>query len=161
MTTAKPDPEAQYKTLVVLWAALLMSQVMFVVLVFLTRPKLFQFDLTQPFLGDGSTKSGSTAAMIVGFAVAAITAVAFSFAFRRRLNERAVAEQNTAHVQTGLIIALALCEASSLFGLALAFAFDYQYFFLWIALGILGMIFHFPKRTELHAANYKSQNRER
>jgi hypothetical protein len=58
-------------------------------------------------------------------------------------------------VQTGLIIAVALCEASSLFGLTLAFAFDYQYFFLWIILGILGIALHFPRRSELHAASYK------
>lgn len=151
----RPTTESQYKTLIVIWASLLMSQVMFVVLVFLTRPKLFQFDFSKPLLGDGSTSSGSTSALIIGFAIAAITAVAFSFAFRRRLNDRAVAEQNTAHVQTGLIIALALCEASSLFGLALAFAFDYQYFFVWMILGIVGMILHFPKRDELHAASYK------
>ena len=150
------DIEAQYKTLLVLWAALLMSQLTFIVLAFLTRPKLFQFDFTRPIFGNGTGDSGSTPAMIIGFAVAAVTAVLFSFAFRRRLNERAVAERSTAQVQTGLVIALALCEASSLFGLALAIAFDYQYFFLWFALGILGMLLHFPKRDELHAASYKS-----
>jgi hypothetical protein len=144
-----PDVEAQYSTMLMIWASLLTSQFLFLLLVFLTRPKLFQFDFTQPFLAPSS-------AMIIGFAVAAVTAVLLSFAFKRRLNERAVAEQNAAHVQTGLIIALALCEASSLFGLALAFAFEYQYFFLWIALGILGMVLHFPKRDHLHVASYKS-----
>ncbi len=161
MQTPKPGTpsiEARYKSLLILWAALLMSQLMFLVLIFFTRPKLFQFDFTRSILGEGPGDSGSTPAMIIGFGVAAVTAVLFSFAFRRRLNERAIAAQDTALVQTGLIIALALCEASSLFGLALAFAFDYQYFFLWFALGILGMVLHFPKRDELHAA---SQNRER
>jgi hypothetical protein len=37
----------------------------------------------------------------------------------------------------------------------MAFAFSYQYFFLWFALGILGMILHFPKRDNLIAAAYK------
>jgi F0F1-type ATP synthase membrane subunit c/vacuolar-type H+-ATPase subunit K len=155
-----PNVEARYKTLLVLWVAMLMSQLMFIVLVFFTRPKLFQFDLTRSLLGERDGDSGSTPAMIIGFALAAVTAVLLSFAFRRRLNERAVAEQKPDQVQTGLIIALALCEASSLFGLALAFAFDYQYFFLWFVLGILGMVFHFPKRDELHAASFKGQNRE-
>jgi hypothetical protein len=48
-----------------------------------------------------------------------------------------------------------LCEAISLLGVALAFAFSYQYFFLWFALGILGTILHFPKRDNLVAASYK------
>jgi hypothetical protein len=155
MQNQKPNVEVQYKTLLIIWAALIMSQLLFLLLVFLTRPKLFQFDFTQPILGESSTKTGSSGALIIGFAIAAVTAVLFSFAFRRRLNERAVATQDTAQVQSGLIIALALCEASSLFGLTLAFAFEYQYFFLWIALGILGMVLHFPKRDELHAASYK------
>ncbi len=158
MQNRKPSIEAQYKTLLVLWAALLMSQLMFIVLVVFTRPTLFQFDFSQPILGSGTGDSGITPAMIAAFALAAITSVILSFAFRRRLNERGVAEQNTAHIQTGLIIALALCEASSLFGLALAFAFDYQYFFLWFILGILGMVLHFPKRDDLHAASYKAKN---
>jgi uncharacterized protein YacL len=147
-----PNIEARYKTMLVLWAALLMSQVIFVLIVFITRPKLFQFGFTQPALGERSG-TGSTGALIIGFAAAAVTSVILSFAFRRRLNERAVAAQDTGLVQSGLIIALALCEASSLFGLALAFAFEYQYFFLWIALGILGMALHFPKRDELYAAS--------
>jgi len=123
-----------------------MSQAVFVAIVVITRPGLFNFEFTQPFLGDGARDSGLTSAMIVGFAAAAVTAVLFSFAFKRRLNERAVESQEPALVQTGLIIALALCEISSLFGLALAFAFDYQYFFLWIALGAAGIALHFPRR---------------
>lgn len=154
MQNKEQDIETKYKTLVVLWAAMIVSQLLFVLVIFFTRPKLFQLDLGQPLLGDGD--HGSTGAVVIGFAVAAITAVAFSFAFRRRLNERAVAEQSPANVQSGFIIALAFSEAASLFGLALAFAFDYQYFFLWIILGIAAIILHFPKRTEFHAASYQN-----
>ena len=128
---------------------------MFLLLIFFVRRNLFQFDFSRPILGESGGKTGSTSALIVGCAVAAVMAVVLSFPFRRRLNERAVAEQDPAHVQTGLVIALALCEASSLFGLALAFAFEYQYFFVWFALGILGMVLHFPRRADLHAAGYK------
>jgi F0F1-type ATP synthase membrane subunit c/vacuolar-type H+-ATPase subunit K len=148
MEDQKPSVEAQYKSMLTIWAGLLMSQLMFVLIIFLTRPKLFTFDFSQPIIGNSG-------AMIVGFAVAAVTAVLFSFAFRKRLNERAVEAQDTGQVQSGLIIGLALCEASSLFGVTLAFAFDYQYFFLWIGLGVIAMLLHFPKRDELHAASYK------
>ena len=146
--------EAQYNTMIVIWASLLMSQVLFVVLVYLTRPQLFRFDLSQPLLGGSRQGTGSTGALIIGFGVAALLSVGFSFAFKKRLNERAVAAQDPAQVQSGLVIALALCEASSLFGLALAFAFDYSYFYLWIALGLLGMLLHFPRRNDLHAASF-------
>lgn len=144
----KPNLVAQYQTLVIIWAALLFSQVLFLVMLFFTKPKLFRLDFSQSPLEP-------SAPMIFGFAVAAVTCVALSFAFKRRLFERAVAEQNPAQVQSGLVIALALCEASSLFGLVLAFAFDYPYFFLWFALGIVASLLHFPKQTDLLAAGYK------
>lgn len=141
--------------MVVIWAALLMSQVLFLVLVFFTRPELFRFRFTQPILGDSGPAVGSSPAIVLGFIVGAVTAVLFSFAFKKRLYDRAIEEQNPAHAQTGLVIALALCEASTLFGLTLAFAFDYQYFFLWIGLAIVAMIAHFPKRDVLHAASIR------
>lgn len=156
-----PSVNVRHKTQIVIWAAILMSQAVFVAIVFITRPGLFRFEFTQPLLGDGARDSGLTSAMVIGFAAAAVTAVLFSFAFKRRLNERAVESQEPTQVQAGLIIALALCEAASLFGLALAIAFDYQYFFLWIALGVAATALHFPRRDHLLAASYQGQNRER
>ena len=146
----KPNLVAQYQTLLIVWAALLSTQVLFVVMLFLVKPNLFRFD----FLRSPLEPSGT---MILGFAVAAVTCVALSFAFKRRLYERAVEAQDPAQVRSGLIIALALCEASSLFGLVLAFAFDYPYFFLWFILGIAGMLLHFPKQTDMLAAGYKQK----
>ncbi|HLA94633.1 MAG TPA: hypothetical protein VK612_02845, partial [Pyrinomonadaceae bacterium] len=144
----KPNLVAQYQTLVIIWAALLMSQFMFILIIFITKRELFNFDFSQPLMGQSSP-------MILGFGVAAVTCVIFSFAFKKRFFERAVHEQDTALIQSGFIIACALCEASSLFGLALAFAFDYQYFFLWSALGIIGTLLHFPRQNDLLAAGYK------
>ena len=146
----KPNLVAHYQILLIIWVSLLVSQLLFIAIVVLTKPNLFRFDLSQNPL----EPSG---AMILGFAAAAVTCVVLSFAFKRRLYERAVEAQDPAQVQSGLIIAVALCEASSLFGLVLAFAFDYPYFFLWFALGIIGMVLHFPKKNDLLAAGYKQK----
>ena len=148
MQNENPKITGQHQTMVVIWAALLMSQVMFIVIIFFTRPQLFTLDFSQHFFGNSM-------AQILGFAIAAITVVILSFAFRKKFNERAVEAQSPELLQQGLIIACALCEASSLFGLALAFAFDYQYFFLWFALGLTGILLHYPKKDALLAATYK------
>ena len=148
MNEPKPNLVAQYQSLVVIWAAILTSQIMFLVVLFVTKKELFEFRFDQPFTG----QSGS---MILGFAVVALTCVGFSFAFKRRFFERAVEQQEPNLIQTGTITALALCEASSLIGLCLAFAFDYQYFFAWFILGIAGILFHFPRQNDLLAAGYK------
>lgn len=148
MNEPEPNLVEQYQTQVVIWAAILISQAMLIVVLFFTKKELFEFRFDQPV-------SGQSGAMILGFAVVALTCVGFSFAFKRRFLERAVEQQESKLVQTGLIIALALCEASSLIGMSLAFAFDYPYFFAWFILGITGTLLHFPRQNDLLAAGYK------
>ncbi|MDI1242457.1 MAG: hypothetical protein PSX80_11095 [bacterium] len=148
MNEPKPNLVAQYQTLVVLWAAILMSQLMLLLVLFFTKKELFEFRFDQPI-------GGQSGAMILGFAVTAITCVGFSFAFKRRFFERAIEQQEPKLVQSGQIIAIALCEAASLIGMSLAFAFDYQYFFAWFILGIAGTLLHFPRQSNLLAAGYK------
>jgi hypothetical protein len=48
-----------------------------------------------------------------------------------------------------------MCEAATLFGLVTAFVEDYLYFFIFFALGIVGILLHFPKRDDLMAAGFK------
>jgi len=148
MQNESPKIDAQYQTMLIVWAGLLVSQFLFLLLVFLIKPELISFDFTQPLLGEN--------AIVVGiFALLALSAVAASFFLRKRDVERGIAEQKVEHVQTGLVLGCALCEISSLLGLMLAFAFDYQYFFLWMGLGIFGTLLHIPKKSNIIAASYK------
>lgn len=137
--------EAEYKTNVMTWALFLASQIMFAVVIFFVNPELYKFEFSKPFLEP-------SIATIGGFALSAVLAVVFSFAFRRRLEERAIDQREPDLVRNGLIIALAFCEASTLFGVALAIGFEHQYFFLWIILAITAIVFHFPRRTAIAAA---------
>ena len=148
MQNENAEVSGQYQTMLIVWAGLLVSQFLFLLLVLLIKPELFSFDLTQPLLGDNAIVTGI-------FALVALTAVAASFFLRKQNVEKAIAEQKVEHVQTGMIMGCALCEASSLLGLMLAFAFDYQYFFLWMALGILGTLLHIPKKSDIIAAGYR------
>ena len=140
--------EQNYKTLVIIWFALLVSQILLLVVVFFAKPEIFRFDFSKPFLG-------KNAVLVIAFAFLAITNLAVSFVMKRRSFQQAVEKQQIAYVQTGLIIAYAFCEAISLLGMVLAFAFSYQYFFVWFALGILGIILHFPRRSDVIAASYR------
>ncbi len=140
--------EQSYKTLAVIWFALLMSQMMFLVVIFFAKPEVFKFDVTKPLFGEN-------APILLVFVVLALTNFVLSFVMKKRSYEQAIAEQKIAFVQTGLILAYAFCEAISLLGVILVFAFSYQYFFLWFGLGILGIILHFPRRENLIAASYK------
>lgn len=140
--------EGQYRILSIIWFALFASQTMFVVIIFLAKPEAFQFDFSKSPLGENTL-------MTIMFAVLAISNLGLSLVFKRKYISQAITEHNPALVQTAMILGCALCESISLFGMVLAFAFSYQYFFLWFALGIAATILHFPKRENLIAASFK------
>ncbi len=135
----------KYGTLVGVWGALLSSQIVFLLIVYAARPELLDFDLSEPLLGKHQI-------ITVLFAIAAVVVFVLSFVLRNQHIRRSVLDKDAGCVQTGLVLGGALSEISSLLGLVLAFVFDYQYFFLWIALGSLGILFHFPRKGNLDAA---------
>lgn len=144
--------EQSYKTLLIIWTALLFSQLMFVVLIWFVKPELFKFDFSQPLLGDN--------AMIVGlFAMLSVSDIVISLILRKKTLERSVAEQSIPLVQTAMVIGCALCEAISLFGVLLAFIFSYQYFFIFSIVGAIGVMLHYPRRDDVHAASYRKDQR--
>lgn len=143
------NPNAQYQTLAVIWGALLVSQFMLLGMIFFTKPELFKFDFSKPLLG------GENTIIIIVLAILGISTFLMSFVMSKKILAQAIQEQKTALVQSSMIIGAALCEATTLFGVVVAFIADYHYFFAWFALGILGIILHFPKRDNLFAASYK------
>jgi len=149
MKTPVSNVKVKYETLVIIWAALLASQLMFLAVVYLAKPELFVFDFSQPLLG-------KHAIITVIFAVAAVVVFVLSFLLRDQHMRRAVIDRDAGCVQTGLVLGCTLSEISSVLGVVLAFVFDYHYFFFWIAVGMLGVLSHFPRRGNLLAAGYKS-----
>lgn len=148
MKNSISNAKVKYETLVIIWGALLVSQVMFLAVVYFVKQELITFDFSQPYLGKHPI-------VIVLFAAAAIAVFVLSFVLRNQHIRRAVTDGDAGCVQTGLVLGCALSELCSLLGVVLAFVFDYPYFYFWIALGILGVLFHFPRRESLHAASFK------
>ena len=79
---------------------------------------------------------------------------ALSFVIKMRTLKYAIDNKSVELVQTGQIVAYALSEAVSLFGLLAGFAAGSQFFFLFFAVGIVGMLLHFPRRENFHAAAF-------
>ncbi len=142
--------EQAYRTLVIIWAAPLMSQFLFLVIIYAVKPEVFRFDFSKPLLG-------AEPVFVLVLAGISIINFAMSFVLRKKFLNQSVAEQKIPLVQTAMITGCALCESISLFGLLLVFLQSYQYFFLFFALAILGFILHFPRRENLIAASYKKQ----
>jgi len=135
--------------MIIVWFALFVSQLIFVFLLFFVKPELFAMDFTKPVLDENAPPL---------FALAAVSVSTFviSLVLKKRYLRQSVERQSVATVQTAMIVGCALAESISLFGLLSAFAFDFQYFFLFFALGIITALLHFPRRDAVHAASFKS-----
>ena len=148
MPTNKPI-KVEYRTLVAIWLGLLASQLIFVVAVYFAKPELLTPDTTRSFRGDNPY-------VTLAFAVIAFAFFILSFVLSHQHVRRAVRDQDAECVQTALLLGCALSEVASVLGLLLALLFDYPYFYLWIALGTLGVLMHFPRKRTLHAAGFKN-----
>jgi uncharacterized membrane protein len=147
-TNQPGNVEQIYRTLVIIWFALLNSQLLLLVVLYFARSEIFRFDFSKPLLGTNSV-------MVIVLASLAVSTFLLSFVLRKKFINQAITEQKVELVQTAIIIGCSLCEAISLFGFVLVFALNYQYFFFWFVLGILGIILHFPRRGNLIDASYK------
>ena len=148
MQNEKTDLNKTYQVLITIWAVILFSQFIFVLVLFVVKRELFNFDFTQPI-------AGREPVMTAALALLGITSFLVSFIWRARFIKRSVIEQKIGLVQSGMLVGIALSDAVTLFGLMTAFLYDYPYFFLFIGLGILGALLHFPKREDLMAASFK------
>lgn len=148
MQNERLDLGKAHQTLVIIWAALLFSQFAFLLLIFLVKREVFNFDFTQPIGGEQP---------VLVFALAGVSVVNFFFSInmRRKFIREAIEKQKVPLVQTGMIVGCALGESITLFGLLLVFVQNYQYFFVFFAIGILAILLSFPKRDDVMAAGFK------
>lgn len=129
-----------------IWGVLLLSAFAFLFVLYLTVPKVFKFNSSTPIADENFL-------IILIFAIVALSNFGMSFVLRKYFVERAIREQDAAGVQSAVIISCALCEAIALFGFMLALVAEYQYFFVWFALGLVGILINIPRKSELVAAS--------
>lgn len=153
-----PDSSQIYRTNLVLWAAMLFSQLMFLVLVFFTRRELFNFVTGESAGSFGADSLSTVNPILIVLALIGLATFALSFILKTRLLKLAIDNKQIGLVQTAQILAYALCEATTLFGLIVAFAFNSPLSFVWFAVGILGLILHFPRQRNFDQASFTGIN---
>ena len=141
----KRPVQVEYKSLVIIWFALLVSQGLFIAIVMIVKPEIIGAAGSGDPLGDKPL-------IVLAFGAAAVAFFALSIILSRQHMRRAIVDHDQACVQTGLVLGCALSEVCSLLGLILAFVWSYPYFFLWMILGTLGIFINFPRKGTLEAA---------
>ncbi|HYH87231.1 MAG TPA: hypothetical protein VEX60_17395 [Pyrinomonadaceae bacterium] len=143
----KAGLEARLLTLRILWAALLSTVGVYVLIAVMVRPS-----------ADALAERGrDNPTLLLALVAAGLSTVAVSFVLKRRFYARAAELSDPSKLQQGFIIAVVLCEMCVLFGLLGLFATWNDYAYILFALGALGIALHFPRREEVAAAYYKRQ----
>ena len=137
------NTEAILRTWLTIWGGMLMSCVMFALMAW--------------FIGQPTQLAGgeSFIPLFPVLLMLALGTLAASFVLKNKQLAQAIAEQKPLILQSGYILAWALCEAAALFGLVGIFVTKAAAFFSLIALGAVGLALHFPKRDDLRATTFK------
>lgn len=134
------SPDQLYRAIFILWAALLMSVAFY-----------FAFSLVIPRTAEPENQLVT----IVLSAVSAF-AVVVSFLVKKKYFARSVESQDVRLVRVGLVVAAALCEFGALLGLLDLFVAHGRYYFVLMGFSFLGLLLHFPKRSDVDAASFKT-----
>ena len=141
------DLNKRYQTMMVLWFALLMSVLMYF---------LFSLFVT-PNLSNEPTNSTRALLILVLTALGTLT-VLVSFPVKNKLLERAYEKQDVSLVQKALMVGCAMCEVSALLGLLEHYVIGNREYYLLFLLAAGGIGLHFPRRSQLDAATYRTRN---
>ena len=131
--------DARYRTMLILWSGQMGSVALFF---FVTQFAEVADDLTP--------KNVLSFAFAVGTFVAII-----SFVVKSKLLQRAEEKQDVALVQQALVVSCALSEVPALLGVVERFILPGREYLLLLAISLIAMALHFPRRLHLLAASYK------
>ena len=142
---AGTNVDGRYQTMLILWFAILVSQGLFLVLTIVAAG---------PRAGGGPPDAVGTNKIIL-FVAGAAGGFTFlmSFVLKSKYYSQAIEQRSVAMMQSGLVLALALCEATSLFGLLIYFVTRDKSAYALFGLAALGMLLHFPRKSQLLAAS--------
>jgi F0F1-type ATP synthase membrane subunit c/vacuolar-type H+-ATPase subunit K len=136
--------EARLRTMRILWAVLLVTVGLYALVAYFTAPMP---DAERRQLGADGPDWLLPLLVILG-----VVAVLASIVVKRSFAHRAEAERRPDLLQTGMIVAMVLCEMAALFGLVGLFLTGDRYAYVLFAVGAVGMLLHFPSRDRLLAA---------
>jgi len=136
MNRQQPTIDQRYRTMLILFFALCMSVVMWLVLT-LVKP-------VEP------AENRNLALALIGLS---LVPVSMSYLLKLKLLHRAAENRNLMGVQQAYVLAWALCEVPALLGVVTHFATGSALYLLYFGLAGVGLLSHFPLKKHLLAAS--------
>jgi len=149
-STTAASPEQRLRVLRIMWTVFLVNVGLLAAVASVAAP---------PAEAEGALAGGGAAQLppaLLLFSALGLASVALSFVLKGWTLRKAADERRPDLVQSGVIVALACCEAAALFGFVALFVTGSRYAYLLFALGAAGQLLHFPRREQLLAASDES-----
>jgi F0F1-type ATP synthase membrane subunit c/vacuolar-type H+-ATPase subunit K len=140
-TALEAKVDARYRTLLILWAAMLTSIAVYAFVAFFAAPAA----------GAGSP------VILLALVGAGLLPLAASFFLKLIFLAQAARQRNPNLVHTAHIIAFALCDATAILGLVACFITRNTYSWALFVLAAAGMLLHVPRRAQILDALYGNQ----
>jgi hypothetical protein len=134
--TNQNEVDAAYRSLKVIWLAILVGVITLFVITRLVQP-------------------ATSNVQIVFWVLLALGLMSFgaSFVMKQRMLKQAAGKNVLGFVRVAYIIAFALCEATALFGMVAYFVTGVEYYYFFFVLSGFGILLHKPQRDDLLAAS--------
>ena len=134
--TNQNEVDAAFRSLKVIWLAILVGVVTLFVITRLVQP-------------------AASSVQIVFWVLLALGLMSFgaSFVMKQRMLKQATGKNVLGLVRVAYIIAFALCEATALFGMVAYFVTGVEYYYFFFVLSGFGILLHKPQRDDLLAAS--------
>jgi hypothetical protein len=133
--------DMQYRTMKIVWAGIVIS--------------IGWFFAVSLFTGKPDSEDSQSRIITFALTAIAILLVLVSFAIKQKFYAQAEQKQEPRFVQTGMIVALAMCEGAAMLGLIDSLTTGNRYYPVTFVIALLGMLLHFPRRNQLAAASYR------
>jgi hypothetical protein len=131
---------ARFRTLLILWFALLISIGLYYVMTLLKH---------------GGVDTVPNPTLSVGLVLAGSVLVISSVLIKHKFLSQAVEQQRLDRVQTAHIVAWALCEVAAMLGLLEHFLTGNRYYYVLFMIAACGMLLNFPRRQHIQDACFK------
>lgn len=149
------DTETRLRTMRIIWAVFLTTVGMYALIAYFIAPQTPDAASVwdgDPLGGIGASAGGISVLLLFFFALG-LSTVAASFLIKQAYAKKAVREQSPPVLQTGLILALVLCEMAGLFGFIGLFIDGNPLAYLLFVVSAAGIVLHFPRREDVVAAS--------
>lgn len=133
--TRQVNPLARYRTLMIIWGAILMN----VVLLFALAS----------VIGPDPSKLKENNVLTVALTLTGTLMMAASYFFRQRMQARAIEQQRPETLSGAYIVAFAMSEFAALCGMLIRFTTNERFYYFLFIVAVLGLVLNVPRKSDV------------